>query len=232
MFENMVAINFINLDNARACEVLEARNAVGEFMLTNRKISKAEHFRFIESLRNNKNNAYFAVYEKDKNAESSLDSADFADSALSTNEANSTIADEFLGFCEASDKDKTKVYRGSEPKQSLKSRCESEFALDSTQNLRGVICFNSIDLASKNAFFGIYSKGKNNGAKLLQILRFIAFEGLNLHILYAKVLSTNAHAIRFYEKNGFVRCGGLPEALKRNDKFIDLEIWALKNNAK
>ena len=39
--------------------------------------------------------------------------------------ANSSIADEFLGFCEASDKDKTKVYRGSEPKQSLKSRCET-----------------------------------------------------------------------------------------------------------
>lgn len=178
VFENMVAINFINLDNARACEVLEARNAVGEFMLTNRKISKAEHFRFIESLRENKNNAYFAVYEKDKNAESSLDSAPFS------------------------------------------------------QNLCGVICFNSIDLANKNAFFGIYSKGKNNGAKLLQILRFIAFEGLNLHILYAKVLSTNARAIRFYEKNGFMRCGKLIEALKRDDKFIDLEIWALKNNAK
>ena len=192
MFENMVAINFINLDNARACEVLEARNAVSEFMLTNRKISKAEHFKFIESLRNNKNNAYFAVYEKDKIAESRLDSAKQVDSAPSTNGANST----------------------------------------NLQNLCGVICFNPIDLANKNAFFGIYSKGKNNGAKLLQILRFIAFEGLNLHILYAKVLSTNARAIRFYEKNGFVRCGGLPEALKRDDKFIDLEIWALKNNAK
>ena len=189
MFENMVAINFINLDNAHACEVLEARNAVGEFMLTHRKISKAEHFRFIDSLRENKNNAYFAVYEKDENAESRLDSADFADSATSTQEANSAPF---------------------------------------SQNLLGVVCFNSIDLANKNAFFGIYSKGKNNGAKLLQILRFIAFEGLNLHILYAKVLSTNARAIRFYEKNGFMRCGRLIEALKRDDKFIDLEIWALK----
>ena len=68
-----------------------------------------------------------------KFAESSLDSA------ISTQEANSAIADEFLGFCKASDKDKTKVYRGSEPKRalrkqlahtckSLKSRCESKFA--------------------------------------------------------------------------------------------------------
>lgn len=186
MFENMVAINFINLDNARACEVLGARNAVGEFMLTNRKISKAEHFRFIDSLRENKNSAYFAVYEKDnKGAESRLDSAKQVDSA------------------------------------------------PFSQNLLGVVCFNSLDLANKNAFFGIYSaKGKNNGAKLLQILRFIAFDGLNLHILYAKVLSTNARAIRFYEKNGFVRCGRLFEAVKRGVEFIDLEIWALKNNAK
>ena len=68
--------------------------------------------------------------------ESTLDSPN---SAPSKQEANSAIADEFLGFCEASDKDKTKVYRGSEPKRalrkqlahtckSLKSRCESEFA--------------------------------------------------------------------------------------------------------
>ena len=187
VFENMVAINFVNLDNARACEVLEARNAVGEFMLTHRKISKAEHFRFIDSLRGNKNSAYFAVYEKYKIAESRLDSA---------NKINPSLQEK-------------------------------------AQNLLGVICFNSLDLANKNAFFGIYSaRGENNGAKLLQILRFIAFEGLNLHILYAKVLHTNARAIRFYEKNGFVRCGRLFEAVKRGVEFIDLEIWALKNNAK
>lgn len=187
VLENMVAINFVNLDNARACEVLEARNAVGEFMLTHRKISKAEHFRFIDSLRENKNSAYFAVYEKYcKGAESRLDFA--------TRTADSAPF---------------------------------------SQNLLGVVCFNSLDLANKNAFFGIYSaRGKNNGAKLLQILRFIAFEGLNLHILYAKVLHTNARAIRFYDKNGFVRCGRLFEAVKRGVGFIDLEIWALKNNAK
>ena len=51
-----------------------------------------------------------------KIAESTLDSAN------PKHEANSSIVDEFLGLCEASDKDRTKVHRGSEPKHSLKSR--------------------------------------------------------------------------------------------------------------
>ena len=161
-FENMMAINFVNLSKDCALQVLEARNAVREFMLKRRIISEVEHFRFIESLRNNKNNAYFAVYEN----------AEFA---------------KFIG----------------------------------------VICLNNIDLANKNAFFGIY--GTNNGAKLLKMLRFIAFSELNLHILYAKVLSTNNRAIRFYEKSGFVRCGAMIEAFKDGETFIDLEIWALKS---
>ncbi len=63
MLENLVAVNFVNLDEIQAREVLKARNAVREFMLTAREISESEHFRFIESLRNDKRNAYFAVYE-------------------------------------------------------------------------------------------------------------------------------------------------------------------------
>ncbi len=98
----------------------------------------------------------------------------------------------------------------------------------------GVVCLNQIDLANKNAFLGIYSNFSanptaNNGAYLLKMLKFIAFSELNLHILYAKVLSTNSRALRFYDKNGFVRCGKLIEAIKDNEKFMDLEILALKN---
>ena len=185
--ENLVALNFVNLSKARACEVLKARNAVREFMLTRREISEAEHFRFIESLREAKNMAYFAVYE-DSNKSSLRGEID-------------------------------------SPKQSTQS--------ESTQKngaFLGVICLNNIDLANKNATLGIYSAtNAHNGAKLLKVLRFIAFSELNLHILYAKVLSTNNRAIRFYEKSGFVRCGAMIEAIKESEKFIDLEIWALKS---
>ena len=66
-----------------------------------------------------------------------LDSANapqILDYAPSTHEANSSIADEFLGLCEASDTDRTQVHGGSEPKHSLKSRCETEFAKKSLKN--------------------------------------------------------------------------------------------------
>lgn len=178
--ENLVALSFINLSKDCALEVLKARNAVREFMLTRRIISEAEHFRFIESLRNNKNNAYFAVYEVD----------------------SPTI---------------------------FHSATQGESTYENGAFM-GVICLNNIDLANKNATMGIYSAlNAHNGAKLLKILRFIAFSELNLHILYAKVISTNKRAIRFYEKSGFMRCGAMIEAIKDGEKFIDLEIWALKN---
>lgn len=190
--ENLVALNFVNLSKARACEVLKARNAVREFMLTRREISEAEHFRFIESLREAKNMVYFAVYE-DSN-KSSL-----------RGETNSVIA-----------------RFGHLP--------ESKQSINENGAFMGVVCLNNIDLANKNATLGIYSApNAHNGAKLLKILRFIAFSELNLHILYAKVLSTNHHAIRFYEKSGFVRCGAMIEAIKESENFIDLEIWALKS---
>ncbi len=180
--ENLVALNFVNLSKARALKVLEARNAVREFMLTRRIISEAEHFRFIESLRKAKNMAYFAVYE-----------INLSESSLRGESQDS-------------------------PKQSIKNG-----------TFLGVVCINNIDLANKNATLGIYSvPNANNGAKLLKILRFIAFSELNLHILYAKVLSTNTRAIRFYQKSGFVRCGAMIEAIKENEKFIDLDIWALR----
>lgn len=35
-FENLVAVNFVNLDEIQAREVLKARNAVREFMQTRR----------------------------------------------------------------------------------------------------------------------------------------------------------------------------------------------------
>ncbi|MGX2982860.1 GNAT family N-acetyltransferase [Helicobacter sp. 23-1045] len=208
-FENLVAVNFVNLDKSRALAVLEARNAVREFMLTSREIGEVEHFRFIESLREDKRNAYFAVYE-----------------------------------CESSEsKTPPPLRRGIKGVgKNYPSLLDSATKIAESSAFIGVICLNQIDFANKNAFLGIYANlianptanpipnhTTNNGANLLKILKFIAFDELNLHILYAKVLSTNSRALRFYDKNGFVRCGKLCEAIKRDDKFLDLEILALKS---
>ncbi|RDU62252.1 UDP-4-amino-4,6-dideoxy-N-acetyl-beta-L-altrosamine N-acetyltransferase [Helicobacter sp. MIT 14-3879] len=93
----------------------------------------------------------------------------------------------------------------------------------------GVVCFNNIDFYNKNAIFGIYSNpNEKNGDKLMNILKYIAFKELNLHILFAKVLSTNKRALRFYQKHSFMQYGIFPEAIKRNKVFIDIIILALR----
>ena len=199
-FENLVAVDFVNLSESSALAVLEARNAVREFMLTSRKIGEVEHFRFIKSLRDDKRNAYFAVYE-----------------------------------CESSETQTPPPLRRGIKGVGKNSLSLQDSAIAKQSTFIGVVCLNQIDLSNKNAFLGIYANlvanpTANNGANLLKILKFIAFDELNLHILFAKVLSTNSRALRFYNKNGFVRCGKLIEAIKREDKFVDLEILALKSH--
>ena len=56
------------------------------------------------------------MQKNDKSAESSLDSAKSQN--LIENAPRGSILEIKSGFCETSDKDKTKVYRGSELKQS------------------------------------------------------------------------------------------------------------------
>ena len=211
VLENLVAVNFVNLDEIQAREVLKARNAVREFMQTRREISESEHFRFIESLRNDKRNAYFAVYECESRKSQIPPPLQMGIKAVGKN--SPSLRDSLL--C-----------------------AESWQSTKKISTFLGVVCLNQIDLANKNAFLGIYANFSanhtanptaNNGANLLKMLKFIAFSELNLHILYAKVLSTNSRALRFYDKNGFVRCGKLIEAIKDNEKFMDLEILALKN---
>ncbi len=207
VLENLVAVNFVNLSEIQAREVLKARNAVREFMLTAREIGEAEHFRFIESLRNDKKNAYFAVYECESRKSQIPPPLQMGIKGVGKN--SPSLRDSLL--C-----------------------AESWQSTKKFSTFLGVVCLNQIDLANKNAFLGIYANltanpTANNGANLLKMLKFIAFSELNLHILYAKVLSTNSRALRFYDKNGFVRCGKLIEAIKDNEKFMDLEILALKN---
>lgn len=94
----------------------------------------------------------------------------------------------------------------------------------------GVVCFNHIDFSNKNATFGIYSNPKaRNGKALMSMLKHISFNLLNLHIIFAKVLSTNKRALRFYIKNGFREYGIMPESIKCEGGYIDTKILALRN---
>ena len=379
-YRNMIARNFIRLNHKQQCEILAVRNieSVRKFMLDSKIISEKEHFRFIESLKEAKNMAYFGVYECENNKNSSLgetfrpfenfehsqthslashskfaknstsktadtrifsnandaesrrseraESAEsFKDSnildchahpyGLSRNDGIGVDCHEFNKLNSRNDDSSLTVFvrksagltkqsiydstendfkdsidclvpnwlcnydsmaipynadsrnddslsslRGSEATEAihLNSFCNSDskniiHSHDSiTQNLAlitknasiksqesslqndnsqltllGVVCFNHIDFANKNAFFGIYSiPDKKNGANLLAMLEFIAFEVLNLHALYAKVLSTNARALNFYAKHNFTHCGKMPNAIRRDGGFLDIEILA------
>lgn len=167
-FNNIYAINFINLNNSDAMEVLNMRNdsKIAKYMISERKISQCEHLNFIANLKWQQNCVYFAIKENDL--------------------------------------------------------------------ILGSISLNNIDLCNKNAFIGIYvnpnMQHKGIGSKLMCILKYIAFDELSLHILFAKCISINTYALKFYEKEGFLKCGILPQAIKKDNNFIDIEILAFKKD--
>lgn len=57
------AVNFINLNNDELLKILEMRNdaRIAKWMLLERQISQNEHFNFVEKLKTQKNQVYFAL---------------------------------------------------------------------------------------------------------------------------------------------------------------------------
>ncbi|GAB0173096.1 hypothetical protein NHP164001_11120 [Helicobacter trogontum] len=104
----------------------------------------------------------------------------------------------------------------------------------------GVISFSRINLKHKNAYLGIYKnpllpqqKNKRYGHILMQMLKYIAFEHYNLCMLYLEVVSTNTHAIKFYEKEGFHPFGILQNGFRvcksNTEVFYDVLLYGMKN---
>lgn len=130
--------------------------------------------------------------------------------------------DEHLGFINHLKQTKNQIY----------------YAIKNTANdcFVGVVALNSIDFVNKNAFIGIYAnpamlhlkRKQGIGHQLMEILKHIGFHQLSLHILFARCLSENLQALRFYKKENFFECGILPESVQRGDKFSDTIILALK----
>ncbi len=112
------------------------------------------------------------------------------------------------------------------------SRAESlhlAIADPKTDEYLGTVSLKHIDRRNLNAEYAVVTRAKAHGTgAALQgtcdLLRF-AFDELGLHRVYLNVLATNARAIRFYEKAGFVREGCSPEQVRRPDgTFADL-VW-------
>jgi len=70
-------------------------------------------------------------------------------------------------------------------------------------------------------------RGQGYGTEAVRLLLDFAFKDLNLHRVYLHVFSTNAAAIRLYEKAGFKREGLLRKAAHIDGAYVDIVMMGI-----
>lgn len=121
-------------------------------------------------------------------------------------------------------------------KKMKKSRDDMLFVVISNKDRKivGTAGFHEYDFANRNARLGalIFRKddrGRGYGGEAIQLLFGCAFERLNFHKIYIRLLKTNERAERYYRKFGFVKEGCLREEYYLNGIFHDMiELSILK----
>lgn len=97
----------------------------------------------------------------------------------------------------------------------------------------GVISLNNIDIKNKNAYLGIYSNPfcemKNKGSLLINCLKEVAFDIVELHSLKLEVIENNKRAVDFYKKIGFEEEGVLREFVHKDGKWLSVIIMGIIN---
>ena len=95
----------------------------------------------------------------------------------------------------------------------------------------GTISLKNISLRDKNAEFSIVTRKCAQGtaitAQATHELIGYAFDTLELNKIYLNVFSNNIHAIHFYEKIGFQKEGIFHKHIFINEKYQDLEWYAI-----
>ena len=70
------------------------------------------------------------------------------------------------------------------------------------------------------------ARGRGYGSEAIRLLTDLAFDGMNLHRLYAFVLAFNPHAKRAFEKAGFRSEGVLRQDRRVGNEFVDVYLLA------
>ncbi len=73
----------------------------------------------------------------------------------------------------------------------------------------------------------VSERNHGHGSQAVRLLLDFGFTDLNLHRVYLHVFSTNASAIRMYEKVGFVQEGILRKAAHINGKYVDVVLMGI-----
>ncbi|MEI6521887.1 MAG: GNAT family N-acetyltransferase [Bacteroidia bacterium] len=105
---------------------------------------------------------------------------------------------------------------------------------NSTNSAIGMIGIMKIDHLNKNCEIGITIGektfwGKNHSHDALHVCINFLFHQLQMHCVYATVLSSNHRALKFFAKNNFENNGFLRDAIFRNGKFENLQFLSLIN---
>lgn len=98
----------------------------------------------------------------------------------------------------------------------------------------GTIYLNKLDFRNKNAYFGIYSNPsiKGVGCLLIECLKKLAFDIVNLHTLKLEVIAINERAINFYKKSGFIEEGRLKEFVFKDGRWHDVIVMGILSREK
>jgi len=97
----------------------------------------------------------------------------------------------------------------------------------------GVISLNNINFKNKNSYLGLYSnpfcKLKNKGYLLINCLKKLAFDTVELHSLKLEVIEENERSVDFYMKIGFKEEGLLKEFVLKDGKWLNVIIMGILN---
>lgn len=95
----------------------------------------------------------------------------------------------------------------------------------------GVINLKRVDLVNRNAYLGIYSnpdqKLSGNGYILIESLKVLSFNIMDLHTLKLEVIDGNERAVAFYKKSGFNEEGRLREFIFKDSKWHNITVMGI-----
>lgn len=107
------------------------------------------------------------------------------------------------------------------------------YAIVETDNdeYMGTISFKNIDMKNRSAEFAISVRsefhGTDTAGKATRLILQKGFGEFKLHRIYLNVFSTNARAIRFYEKCGFRYEGESRDGIRKDGRFINLKWYSM-----
>jgi RimJ/RimL family protein N-acetyltransferase len=118
----------------------------------------------------------------------------------------------------------------------LKDQSRSRVVLAIEDNADGVLVgfgyLNSIDWFARNAEFGILigareRQGRGLAEETLRLITGYAFETLNLHKIYLRVVAFNERALTLYSRFGFIEEGRQREQAFQRGAYHDVVLMGL-----